>query len=154
MPILCLLCLVSHSLCRSSSQAWKHTVDVKESHDKTDSQNKADPNLCQKCIFLQFDRVDGLGFAFDRVNGLCFAFDVFCVILLFLASQSLLLLNCWHCQELLYYFFDWRWIKINPKCLRIRMYSFLKAFLVLMKLLGCCFFCIFRIVFRWFRVSI
>ena len=39
-------------------------------------------------------------------------------------------------QELLYYFFDWRWIKINPKRLRIKMYSFLKAFLVLMKLLS------------------
>ena len=46
---------------------------------------------------------------------------------------SLLLLNCWHCQELLYYFFDWRWIKINPKRLRIKMYSFLKAFLVLIR---------------------
>ena len=31
---------------------------------------------------------------FDRVGGLGFAFDVFCVTLLFLASQSLLLLNC------------------------------------------------------------
>ena len=43
---------------------------------------------------------------FDRVDGLGFASDVFCVTLLFLASQSLLLLNCWHCQDLLYYFFD------------------------------------------------
>jgi len=34
------------------------------------------------------------------------------------------------------YFFDWRWIKIKPKRLRIKMYSFLKAFLVLMKLLS------------------
>ena len=73
---------------------------------------------------------------FDRVDGLGFAFDAFCVTLLILASQSLLHLNCWHCQELLYYFFDWRWIKINPKRLGIKMYSFLKAFLVLMKLLS------------------
>ena len=33
-------------------------------------------------------------------------------------------------------FFDWRWIKINPKRLKIKMYSFLKVFLVLMKLLS------------------
>ena len=32
-------------------------------------------------------------------------------------------------------FFDWRWIKNNPKRLK-NMYSFLKAFLVLMKLLS------------------
>jgi len=31
---------------------------------------------------------------FDRVGGLGFAFDVFCVTLLFLASQRLLVLNC------------------------------------------------------------
>ena len=30
-------------------------------------------------------------------------------------------------------FFDWRWIKNNPKRLKIKMYSFLKDFLVLMK---------------------
>ena len=30
----------------------------------------------------------------DRVGGLGFAFDVFCVTLLFLASQSLLVFNC------------------------------------------------------------
>ena len=33
-------------------------------------------------------------------------------------------------------FFDWRWIKNNPKRLKIKMYSFWKAFLVLMKLLS------------------
>jgi len=33
-------------------------------------------------------------------------------------------------------FFDWRWIKNNPKRLKIKMYSFLKTFLVLMKLLS------------------
>ena len=32
------------------------------------------------------------------------------------------------------YFFDWRWIKNNPKRLKIKHVSFLKAFLVLMKL--------------------
>jgi len=31
---------------------------------------------------------------FDRVSGLGSAFNVFCVTLLFLASQSLLVLNC------------------------------------------------------------
>ena len=31
---------------------------------------------------------------FDRVGGLGFAFDVFCVTLLLLASQTLLVLNC------------------------------------------------------------
>jgi len=31
---------------------------------------------------------------FDMVNGLVFAFDVYCVTLSFLASQSLLVLNC------------------------------------------------------------
>jgi len=39
----------------------------------------------------------GLAFTvseFDRVGGLGFAFDVFCVTLSFLASQSLLVLNC------------------------------------------------------------
>ena len=95
-------------------------------------------NLCRSC-FSTFCVPVGPAFPvseFDRVDGLGFAFDVFCVTLLFLASQSLFLLNCWHCQELLYYFFDWRWIKINPKRLRIKMYSFLKAFLVLMKLLS------------------
>jgi len=95
-------------------------------------------NLCRSC-FSTFCIPVGPAFTvseFDRVDGLGLAFDVFCVTLLFLASQSLLLLNCWHCQELLYYFFDWGWIKINPKRLRIKMYSFLKAFLVLMKLLS------------------
>jgi len=104
-------------------------------------------NLCRSC-FSTFCIPVGPAFTvseFDRVDGLGFAFDVFCVTLLFLASQSLLLLNCWHCQELLYYFFDWRWIKINPKRLRIKMYSFLKAFLVLMKL---CIF-IFKEVSVW-----
>ena len=33
-------------------------------------------------------------------------------------------------------FFDWRWIKNTPKRLKIKMYSFLKAFLVLMKQLS------------------
>jgi len=33
---------------------------------------------------------------FDRVGGLGFAFDVFCITLLFLASQSLLVLNFNH----------------------------------------------------------
>ena len=95
-------------------------------------------NLCRTC-FSTFCIPVGAAFTgseFDRADGLGFAFDIFCVTLLFLASQSLLLLNCWHCQELLYYFFDWRWIKISPKRLRIKMYSFLKAFLVLMKLLS------------------
>ena len=40
---------------------------------------------------------------FDRVGGIGFAFDVFCVTLLFFASQSLLVLNCQHCQVLLYF---------------------------------------------------
>jgi len=105
-------------------------------------------NLCRSC-FSTFCIPVGPAFTvseFDRVDGLGFAFDVFCVTLLFLASQSLLLLNCWHCQELLYYFFDWRWIKINPKRLRIKMYSFLKAFLVLMKLTTLAF-----IVFEWLK---
>ena len=31
-------------------------------------------------------------------------------------------------------FFDWSWIKNNPKHLKIKMYSVLKAFLVLMNL--------------------
>jgi len=40
---------------------------------------------------------------FDRIGSLGFAFDVFCVTLLFLASQSLLVLNCLYCQVLLYF---------------------------------------------------
>ena len=65
-------------------------------------------NLCRSC-FSTFCIPVGPAFTvseFDSVDGLGLAFDVFCVTLLFLASQSLLLLNCWHCQELLYYFFD------------------------------------------------
>ena len=64
-------------------------------------------NLCRSC-FSTFCIPVGPAFTvseFDRVDGLGFAFDVFCVTQLFLASQSLLLLNCWHCQELLYYIF-------------------------------------------------
>jgi len=49
------------------------------------------------------------------------------------ASQSLMVLNCWHCQVLLY-FFDWRWIKNNPKRLKIKHVWFFEGFLVLMKL--------------------
>jgi len=40
---------------------------------------------------------------FDMVDDLIFAFDVFCVTLLFLESQSLLVLNCYQCQVLLYF---------------------------------------------------
>ena len=53
-------------------------------------------NLCRSC-FSTFCIPAGLAFTvseFDRVGGLGFAFDDFCVTLLFLASQSLLLLNC------------------------------------------------------------
>jgi len=57
-----------------------------------------------------------------------FAFDIFCVTALsFLASQSLMVLNCWHCQVLLH-FFDWRWIKNNPKRLKIKHVQFFEDF--------------------------
>jgi len=57
---------------------------------------------------------------FDVAGCLGFAFEVFCVTALsFLASQSFMVLNCWHCQVLLY-FFDRRWIKNNPKRLKIK----------------------------------
>ena len=49
------------------------------------------PLFCRPCIPV------GPAFTvseFDGVGGLGFAFDVFCVTLLFLASQSLLVLNC------------------------------------------------------------
>jgi len=38
-----------------------------------------------------------------------------------------MVLNCWHCQVLLY-FFDWRWIKNNPKCLKIKHVQFFEGF--------------------------
>jgi len=52
--------------------------------------------LCRLCL-ITFCIAVGLAFTvseFDRVGGLGFAFDVFCVTLLFLASQSLLVLKC------------------------------------------------------------
>ena len=51
--------------------------------------------LCRFC-FSTFCIAVGPAFTFSefvRVGGLDFAFDVFCVTLLFLASQSLLVLN-------------------------------------------------------------
>jgi len=52
--------------------------------------------LCRFC-FNTFCIAVGPAFTFsefDRVGGLGFVFDVFCVTLLFLASQSLLVLYC------------------------------------------------------------
>ena len=72
---------------------------------------------------------------FDLAGGLGFVLDVFCITLSFLASQSLMVLNCWHCQVLIYFFYWW-WIKNIRNISKWNMYSFLKAFLVLMKLLS------------------
>ena len=40
---------------------------------------------------------------FDMAGNVGFAFDAFLVTLSFPASQSLFVLNCWHCQVLLYF---------------------------------------------------
>ena len=75
--------------------------------------------FCFNIICITF----GPAFAFsdfDMAGCLGFAFDVLCVTpLSFLALQSLIVLNWWHCQVLLY-FFDWRWINNNPKRLKIK----------------------------------
>jgi len=70
---------------------------------------------------------------FDLAGGSGLAFGVFCFTLTFLASQNRWVLNCWLCQVLLH-LFDWRWIKNNPERLEIKHVTFLKAFLVLMKM--------------------
>ena len=74
-----------------------------------------------------FDRVDGLGFALTSFASHCYFLRhrVFCFWIAGTAKSCFII------------FFDWRWIKINPKRLRIKMYSFLKAFLVLIKLISC-----------------
>ena len=73
-------------------------------------------NLCRSC-FSTFCIPVGPAFTvseFDRVDGLGFAFDVFCVTLLFLASQSFAF-ELLALPRVALLFFDWRWIKINPK---------------------------------------
>jgi len=69
---------------------------------------------------------------FDRVGGLGFVFDVFCVTPLFLASQSLLVLNCWHCHVLLYFLTE-AGLRIIRNISKLSTYSFLKAVLLLVK---------------------
>ena len=60
--------------------------------------------FCFNILWITF----GPAFAFsdfDVAGCLGFAFDVFCFTALsFLASQSPMVMNCWHCQVLLYFF--------------------------------------------------
>ena len=117
------------SVCESASAQSKKEVGA---CGKVFSCLLAFGKLCRSCVPEQVSSWKaGPAFAFsgcDMAGGLSFAFDVFCITLTYLASQSLLVLNCRHCQVLLHFFLSEDRLRIIRNVSKQSMYSILKEF--------------------------